>query len=230
MDMAPTTLGAQSAPSAGTSDARSDARTKGATAITSDFETFLKMLTTQMENQDPLNPIASEDLAVQLATFSGVEQQVLTNDLLQGIAAALDQAAPQNLSRWIGMDVRAVGATAFDGAPLTLFGEAAAGADSAVLVVRDAAEREVQRLHVPPGDEQIIWAGVGENGAPLPPGVYSFELESYKGEELAAVTPVETYHRIIEARREEEGIVLVTRGGGSISSEEVTAVRAPEGS
>ena len=43
--------------------------------INSDFETFLKMLTAQMENQDPLNPIESSDYAVQLATFSGVEQQ-----------------------------------------------------------------------------------------------------------------------------------------------------------
>jgi hypothetical protein len=48
----------------------------------SDFETFLKMLTTQMKNQDPLNPVESSEYAVQLATFSSVEQQVLTNDLL----------------------------------------------------------------------------------------------------------------------------------------------------
>ena len=49
-------------------------------ALSSDFETFLKMLTVQMENQDPLNPVDSADFAVQLATFSSVEQQVLTND------------------------------------------------------------------------------------------------------------------------------------------------------
>ena len=54
--------------------------------ISSDFETFLKMLTTQMQNQDPLNPIESSDYAVQLATFSGVEQQVRTNQLLADLA------------------------------------------------------------------------------------------------------------------------------------------------
>ena len=47
--------------------------------LSSDFETFLKMLTVQLENQDPLNPVDSADYAVQLATFSGVEQQVQTN-------------------------------------------------------------------------------------------------------------------------------------------------------
>ena len=39
------------------------------------------------ENQDPLDPVKSEDFAVQLATFSGVEQQVLTNDLLESLLA-----------------------------------------------------------------------------------------------------------------------------------------------
>ena len=58
-----------------------------AKAISSDFETFLKMLTVQMQNQDPLNPVDSSDYAVQLATFSGVEQQAQTNDLLKGLTA-----------------------------------------------------------------------------------------------------------------------------------------------
>ena len=60
-----------------------------ASVISSDFETFLKMLTAQMENQDPLNPMDSADYAVQLATFSSVEQQVLTNDLLQAMTLQL---------------------------------------------------------------------------------------------------------------------------------------------
>ena len=46
--------------------------------ISSDFETFLRMLTVQLENQDPLDPTDSADYAMQLATFSGVEQQVLS--------------------------------------------------------------------------------------------------------------------------------------------------------
>lgn len=37
----------------------------------SDFETFLRMLTTQLQNQDPLKPMESTEFAVQLATFSG---------------------------------------------------------------------------------------------------------------------------------------------------------------
>lgn len=64
-----------------------------------DFETFLKMLTTQIRNQDPLNPMEGSDFAVQLATFSGVEQQVQTNDLLQKMTDQLGAEFPDNLFR-----------------------------------------------------------------------------------------------------------------------------------
>lgn len=50
--------------------------------LSSDFEVFLQMLTAQAEYQDPLEPIDSSEYAAQLAQFSMVEQQVMTNDLM----------------------------------------------------------------------------------------------------------------------------------------------------
>lgn len=81
----------------------SAATTTGDTGvINSDFETFLVMLTAQLQNQDPLNPMDSSDYAVQLATFSGVEQQVLTNELLRGLGAEgrIDNLA--SVAGWVG--------------------------------------------------------------------------------------------------------------------------------
>ena len=72
---------AQTTPATASSAAPAAAKPR----ITSDFDTFLQMLTAQMKNQDPLNPIESADFATQLATFSSVEQAVLTNDLLRGL-------------------------------------------------------------------------------------------------------------------------------------------------
>ena len=51
-------------------------------ALTSDFDTFLKMLTAQAKYQDPLEPLDSTEYAAQLAQFSMVEQQVQTNEQL----------------------------------------------------------------------------------------------------------------------------------------------------
>jgi len=73
-----------------------------------------------MQNQDPLNPVDSSDYAVQLATFSGVEQQVLTNDLLRGLAAQNGTAGLAQMANWVGMEARAVAPAFFDGAPITV--------------------------------------------------------------------------------------------------------------
>ena len=58
-------------------------------ALSSDFETFLQMLTVQARYQDPLEPLSSSDYAAQLAQFSMVEQQVLTNDQLGNLAGLI---------------------------------------------------------------------------------------------------------------------------------------------
>lgn len=81
MDVTPIATGRAAATSA--PPAASGARGQ----ISSDFQTFLKMLTAQIQNQDPLNPTPSDEFAVQLATFSSVEQQVRTNDLLVALGA-----------------------------------------------------------------------------------------------------------------------------------------------
>ena len=53
--------------------------------ISEQFSQFLELLTTQVENQDPLTPLDSTQFVEQLATFSSLEQQVQSNVLLQRI-------------------------------------------------------------------------------------------------------------------------------------------------
>ncbi|MEM6649158.1 MAG: flagellar hook capping FlgD N-terminal domain-containing protein [Pseudomonadota bacterium] len=58
-----------------------------------EFNQFLQLLTAQVENQDPLQPLDSTQFVEQLATFSSLEEQVQTNDLLASILSELrDQA------------------------------------------------------------------------------------------------------------------------------------------
>ena len=75
--------------------------------INSDFEMFLQMLTAQMKYQDPLNPVDSTDYATQLATFSGVEQAVLTNDLLKSLSSEMNAGGLADMAAWVGKDARA---------------------------------------------------------------------------------------------------------------------------
>lgn len=191
----------------------------------SDYDTFLKMLTTQMQNQDPLNPIDSADYAVQLATFSGVEQQTKTNQLLETLAARFDLLGMSELAGWVGNEARADVPVQFTGAPVTIAPEPDARADRAVLVVRNAAGAVVSRDDLVLPARTFDWPGTDMTGGLLPPGRYTLGVESHAGETLLGTKPVESFARIDEVRGGEGGTRLVLAGGTEVAADSVTALR-----
>lgn len=196
--------------------------------ISSDFDTFLRMLTVQMQNQDPLKPIDSADYAVQLATFSGVEQQVRTNQLLVEMQGKFQQLGMSEMASWIGKEARSAAPVRYDGAPVTLSPNPAVGADRAILVVSDAQGTLVSREEIPVSAEPYQWLGAGVDGSPLPPGSYSIALESLNGERVISTTPMERYARVIEAKGGgTSGTKLVLEGGIEVLATDVTALREP---
>ena len=195
--------------------------------LSSDFETFLTMLTVQLQNQDPLNPVESTDFAVQLATFSGVEQQVQTNDLLSAMAAQMGAGGMAQMAGWVGMEARHSGPVVFDGAPVTLMAKPNLTAERAELVVTDETGFEIQRLPVDPRAEEIAWAGVTSDGAPLPAGRYAFRLSYTSFGQPGGEAAVEHYARVTEVRQDGGAASLVTAGGLAIPVTDVTGVRQP---
>lgn len=201
-------------------------KTGSAAGITTDFNTFLKMLTTQMQNQDPLNPIDSADYAVQLATFSGVEQQTLTNKLLLAMQDQFGMLGMAQMASWVGSEARAVmPAQITDGASVSLTPLRLAAADRTVLVVTDADGNVVNRVDLPDEAEVIDWLPVDMAGNGLPDGRYSFALENYRGETQLETTGVAVYGRIAEVRGGTTGAMLLMESGVEIAATDVTALR-----
>lgn len=207
--------------------AAGDATQQG-TMISSDFETFLKMLTVQMENQDPLNPIESSDYAVQLATFSGVEQQVRTNDLLKEVQSQLGLLSMSDLVGWVGMEARATTAAHFELAPIDLTLAPDPGATSAFVVVRNAAGDQVDRFEVSVADDSAQWAGLDTTGQLMPEGDYSFHLQSYNANGVMSEKQMSIYSEVVEAKVEGGRTVLILASGDEIAATEVDALRAPQ--
>lgn len=203
------------------------ATTGTGTKISSDYMTFLRMLTVQMQNQDPLNPIDSSDYAVQLATFSGVEQQVRTNELLAGMTTSFQQFGMAEMAGWIGKEARSNAAVQYNGTPVTLSPNPAVGATRAVIAVTDAQGNLVSREDIPVSAEPYQWLGAGADGMPLPPGTYTIMLESMKGDEVIDSRPVEYYALVTEARGGPGGTRLVLQGGIEVPTSSVTALREP---
>jgi len=218
-----TATGAQSAAAAATRKAGAEESATGAPAT--DFQTFLTLLTTQLRNQDPLKPMESTEFVAQLASFSGVEQQVRANDKLEAIYGALGGGASAGLAAWIGREVRAPAKAGFSGVPVEIETTPLEGADKAVLVVRNDFDQVVARRQIDPAASSIAWDGQDELGRSLPHGLYAFEIESYRENQLVETTPGEVFARVSEVRIEGGEQVLVLEGGGRAALDSVTAIR-----
>lgn len=195
--------------------------------LSSDFKTFLKMLTAQARYQDPLEPIDSSQYASQLAQFSMVEQQVKTNDALALMFGQMSNSNMAALASWVGMEVRAGAPAYFDGTPIAVSPNPASVADRVDLVVLDDTGREVQRTPISASSEPIEWAGVDDDGTPFSNGVYSFTVESYQGQDLILSEPAEIYGKVTEAQIRGGQVTLILEGGQAILSSLVTGLREP---
>ena len=119
----------------------------GSTMLASNFETFLTLLTSQLKNQDPLSPVDSNQFTAQLTQMAGVEQQLLTNDLLKGLLAAQGGGGLAGAATYIGKEATAAwSATKLTDGEATWSYELAENAASA-------------RLEVLDGSGNVVWSG-----------------------------------------------------------------------
>jgi flagellar basal-body rod modification protein FlgD len=86
----------------------------GLASLAGNFQSFLTLLTTQLQNQDPLNPTDTNQFTQQITQMSGVEQQLLSNQLLQQLVSS--QGGVTSAANLIGDTITAQSATASAGA------------------------------------------------------------------------------------------------------------------
>jgi flagellar basal-body rod modification protein FlgD len=197
--------------------------------ISADFETFLRLLTTQMQHQDPLNPMESTEFASQLAEFSGVEQQVRTNDLLVGLQGGLVTLGMGQLGNWIGMEARAQMPVNFAGQSITLAGAPHVLADRMELIVRDEDGEIVQQMPIALSSDSFEWDGTGADGSVLPPGLYSFAVQNWSADEMLEERGAMVYGTVQEAALVGGEIWLTMEDGVSIPSGDVLGLRDRSG-
>ena len=193
----------------------------------SDFEVFLQMLTAQAQYQDPLEPMDNSEYAAQLAQFSMVEQQVMTNDLMEQLMTTLGANNMSSAANWIGMEALVQGPVQYDGTPVTISPNPPITADQVDLIVSNAQGKEVQRIQIPTSSDPFSWTGLNASGNPLPNGEYTFEIESSAQGEVLITEPALSYARVTEARIEEGETLLVLESGYMITANNVAGLREP---
>jgi flagellar basal-body rod modification protein FlgD len=148
---------------------------------------FLKLLVSQLKNQDPMNPMQGTEFASQLAQFSSVEQlQNLNATLTQSVQAnqIMTQSIGNSLAATlIGKDVKATGSTftTTGTGPVHLGYTLPAGIDKAVVRIYDASGglvRTLQGTGTASGDNTFTWDGANDQGTQVPGGKYTFKVEA----------------------------------------------------
>ncbi|MFQ5624014.1 MAG: flagellar hook capping FlgD N-terminal domain-containing protein [Paracoccaceae bacterium] len=217
------------APDASTAGRNAAANRSEAEKASSDFETFLTLLTAQLRNQDPLQPLDSTQFVAQLASFSAVEQQVKTNDILRAMAAAAGAAQPQRLAGLVGMEVPAPVARRFEGTPLEVRFHPVAGALRAELTVRDSAGAVVAHVPADPVAGQATWDGGTANGGAAAGALFRFAVESFDETASLGTQPGLVFAPVTQVLLDGPEPRLGFAGGISIGLPEAQAVRAPGG-
>lgn len=144
---------------------------------------FLKLLMAQIEYQDPMSPVQNHEFVAQLATFSSLEQQVLSNQRLEELQMVQMSTSNAQLSSFIGQEVRARGdSVTLDGnggAPLGF--ELPSEASTVTITVKDATGQivaEMDREQLGAGIHAIEWPGTDRDGNPLPAGQYRLAIQA----------------------------------------------------
>jgi flagellar basal-body rod modification protein FlgD len=136
--------------------------------LASNFETFLTLLTSQLRNQDPLSPVDSNQFTAQLTQMAGVEQQLLTNDLLKSLVSAQGGGGLAGAANYIGKEATAAwSATKFTDGEAEWNYEIASNAASVKLEVLDGSGNVVWSGDAPDkttGVHEFSWDGEATSG------------------------------------------------------------------
>ncbi len=149
-------------------------------SLSQTYNQFLKLLVTQMQNQDPLNPSDSSQFTQQLVSYSNVEQQIKSNTYLSQLVAAQGSSDLQNDIGYIGKDV-VVKSDKFaytKDATESLAYELDKTATNATVTITDANGNPVRTLAGDPasGIHAITWDGKDNNGNTLAGGIYKISV------------------------------------------------------
>jgi flagellar basal-body rod modification protein FlgD len=173
----------QTNPQADLAAALSGTATAAATSSVQEMsDRFLKLLVTQLQNQDPMNPMDNAQLTSQLAQMSTVEGVNKLNDSMDALSTQFRASQVIQGASLVGRQVLA------EGNALDLGSAGAVGgvvldsaADSVKVQILDGNGGLVQTLDLGQQDAglaRFAWDGTDSNGVPLAPGNYSFNVQA----------------------------------------------------
>ncbi len=145
-------------------------------------EQFLQLLVTQLENQDPMNPMNNEEFVAQLAQFSSLEQLVNVNERLDSMSMSILSQNSASAVNFIGKDVAAMAdwvEYAGEGTESDINFDLLSDAEDVTLTLKDDAGKTIKTVNLgaqSEGRSTWAWDGKNSDGSPMEAGTYHVEI------------------------------------------------------
>ena len=195
-------------------------------SLASDQQTFLKLLTTQLQNQDPLNPTDTNQFTQQLVAMTGVQQQIIGNQLLQQLVS--NQSGMGDPVGMIGKTVSAsTNAATLQGGQASWLYSLPSAAAKVQVQIYDSLNRLVYQSNASSqaaGEQAVSWNGKDLTGTQLADGG-TYTLAVTATDASGATVAPSIYQRGTAASVEQDsGQTYVTINGVKIKTSAVTSV------
>src|SRR5215471_16206021 len=166
------------APSSGATASAASGSGIDTQTIAGNFQTFLTLLTTQLRNQDPTNPLDTNQFTQQLVEFAQVEQQLRSNDQLATLVSLQQTAQSTQALSFVGDNVSVNSNTAQLANGSATWTISSPKPSTATLNISNSSGQLVYSgtTTLQAGSNAFKWDGQGNNGTPWPDGTYTMAV------------------------------------------------------
>lgn len=200
------------------------------TRLNANFDTFLTLLTTQLRNQNPLDPLNTEQFTQQITQYTGVEQQLRTNDLLQRLVNNQSGGSLTSALGFLGNNIVANG----DSAQLSN-GQAnwtlnATSNVNATITITNATGQIVRTDQLPlqAGSTNYQWNGRDDTGVAQANGSYQIAITARSSDGTQQTVSTRSSGRVTAVDLS-NGEAILTVNGAKVKLSDVTSVSTPGG-
>ena len=219
----PTTIVSATAPKS-TSGSSSNSSSTPTAGIADNFQTFLTLLTTQLQNQNPLDPLDTNQFTQQLVQFAGVEQQLKSNDQLKSLLALEQSAQATQALIYVGQNVAVDGSTAQLDGHATWNLNAPKTANTTITITNATGQTAYSGpFTVSAGNASFVWDGRGNDGTIWPAGAYKMSVtgKDTSGNTVAISTEVQG---VVDSVDMTSSPALLSIGGQTYTTDQIKRV------
>lgn len=194
------------------------------------YSDFLRLLTTQLQHQDPLDPTDTNEFTNQLVQFSQVEQQISSNQKFDVMLQLQNNSLATASIGYIGKDVFYRGDTvANEGDALKVGYTMDASPASAKLRIVDEDKVTVRTFELPAGTStgNIEWDGKDDNGVATEHGVYSIQIDALDADGKSITTYAGVPARVVGVETIDGTVYLALNGDRQVRAIDVLSVSMP---